>query len=504
MSFYVRKSESVDVMLFGEGTYPYIRGGVSSWIHQLVNGMPDLKFGIVFLGSQPSDYGDIRYELPDNVIHLEVHYLFDEKQNLKKKRQKDSDAFGGIHELYNWFKSEEGGMPESIRSIDFFTNKITHEHFLFSKQSWDFITEKYLQNAPDLPFIDYFWTVKNIHMPVWILANIVKTMPKCKILHSPSTGYAGFMGALGSYHTGKPYILTEHGIYTRERKIDMLTAEWISFKKPTLLKQLEEFNYIKQMWVNFFDRIGRFSYERANPILSLFSGAREIQVRFGADRNKTLVVPNGVDVDGLGVAYGQRGEGVPLVITLIGRVVSIKDIKTFIRAMRITVNEIPNVEAWVVGPLDEDPEYANECKKMVETLGLENNFFFKGFQNIKDILPQTGLLTLTSISEGMPLTILEGFAAGIPCVATDVGSCRDLIYGGLGEEDEALGAAGEVTTIANPSALAKSYIRFLSDENLWKQAQKTALDRVQRYYRQDQFLETYRKIYEEAMESWQG
>jgi glycosyltransferase involved in cell wall biosynthesis len=501
MNHIILSKGEVDVMLFGEGTYPYIRGGVSSWIHQLINGMPDLNFGIVFLGSLASDYGDILYELPDNMVHLEVHYMFeDEYANKENKSKKDVEAFESIYKLYDWFKNKDGDIPDTMKDISFYTKQVTHEHFLHSKQAWNFINQKYMENCPDLPFIDYFWTVKNIHRPIWKLAKIAEGMPKCKILHSPSTGYAGFLGTLGSYNTGTPFILTEHGIYTRERKIDMLTADWIEFKKPTLLKQPEEYNYIKRMWVRFFEQIGEFSYNRADPILSLFAGARDIQVHFGAEREKTAVVPNGVDVDGLRKAYESRAEGVPKVITLIGRVVSIKDIKTFIRAIRIVANEIEDIEAWVVGPLDEDKAYAQECENMVDTLGLGNNFFFKGFQNIKDILPLTGLLTLTSISEGMPLTILEGYAAGVPCVATDVGSCRDLIFGSLDDEDIAIGPAGDITTIANPTALAESYIRFLTDEELWKSAQEAALKRVNTYYRQDMFLDTYREIYDKVMQ----
>ena len=495
----IRESDEIDILLLGEGTYPYIRGGVSSWIHQLINGMPDLKFGIIFLGSMESEYGDIRYELPDNLVHLETHYMFTPEEKEAPKKPKDTDEFESIEELYQWFRTGEGAMPDTMKDIHFYTEKITHKHFLHSKQSWEFITEKYRENCDDLPFIDYFWTVRNIHKPIWLLADIVKKMPKCKVLHSPSTGYAGFLASLASYNTNTPFILTEHGIYTRERKIDMLTANWVSYQKPSLLKQTEELNYIKRMWVRFFEQIGLFAYRRADHILSLFAGAREIQVEFGADREKTRVIPNGVDVDGLEQAYLARKEGIPKVITLIGRVVSIKDIKTFIRAIRIVANEIEDIEAWVVGPLDEDELYADECRYMVETLKLQKNFFFKGFQNIKDILPLTGLLTLTSVSEGMPLTILEGYAAGVPCVATDVGSCRDLIYGSLNDEDVAIGKAGEITTIANPSALAESYIKFLTDEALWKQAQKSALDRVRRFYRQDMFLQTYRDIYEEVM-----
>jgi len=493
------KQRPVDILLIGEGTYPYVKGGVSSWIHQLVRGLPELNFGLVFLGSLPEEYGEIRYELPDNLVYLESFYLFGNDVSMIGRSIEERDSFEAVESLYEWFRQGEGDIPEQMRDIRFLTKEITHEHFLHSKQSWEFVREKYQENCPDVPFIDYFWTVRNIHMPIWIIAKVVEKLPPFKIVHSPSTGYAGFLASLASYHTGNPYLLTEHGIYTRERKIDMLSADWIKFQKPALLKQPEEFNYIKKMWVEFFMQIGMLSYHKAKRIYSLFPGAREIQIRFGAEASKTEVIPNGVDVDGLGKCLPQRSEKVPRVITLLGRVVSIKDIKTFIRAVRIVVNEMEDLEAWVVGPTDEDPLYVEECQNMVETLKLEKNFFFKGFQNIKDILPLTGILTLTSVSEGMPLTILEGFAAGVPCVATDVGSCRDLIYGGLNEEDIALGHAGVVTQIADPTALAAAYIDLFTHEEKWKEAQQVALTRVNRYYREDAFLERYRTIYREVV-----
>lgn len=501
MSCYIRKSSSVDVMILGEGTYPYIRGGVSSWIHQIVTGMPEIKFGIVFLGSRASDYGDILYELPENIAHLEVHYMFgNEETGQVKKYKSNPKSIEKVKALHKWFKDPDGPLPEKIKNISFYTDEVPHEYFLHSRDSWDYITERYMANCPNISFVDYFWTLRNMHKPIWKLADIAKNLPVCKVLHSPSTGYAGFLGALSAYHIGTPFILTEHGIYTRERKIDMLTADWTDFRKPALLKQPEEVNYLKQMWVAFFERIGQFCYSKADPVLSLFHGARDIQIQFGAKKERTRVIPNGVDVDGLREVYLQRSADIPPVITLIGRVVSIKDIKTFIQAMRIVANTMPDVEGWIVGPNDEDENYALECKHMVETLDLVDNVKFLGFQNIENILPKTGLLTLTSISEGMPLVILEGFAAGIPCVSTDVGSCKELIYGAYDEEDIALGEAGAVTSIATPGALAESYIRFLGDEVLWKKAQKTALARVERYYRQDLFIATYKKIYMKAME----
>ncbi|MBD3801344.1 MAG: GT4 family glycosyltransferase PelF [Campylobacterales bacterium] len=495
------KADYVDIMIFAEGTYPYIRGGVSSWIHQIITNLQQFTFGICFIGSRPSDYGEVRYELPKNIIHVEVHYMFDDERKVPPAKVRNSpEAIEKVRALHDWFKDPSGSFPDALRNLDFYRKEATKNFFMHSENAWEYLNDAYLEHCPDLPFIDYFWALRNMHSPIWLLADIAADLPECGILHSPSTGYAGFLAALVSHNRGTPYYLTEHGIYTRERKIDLLGADWITYRKPGLLKQPDEFNYIKQMWINFFSRLGEFAYHRADRIFSLFPGAMRIQESFGADPAKLEVIPNGVDVDGLGKTLERRGEGVPKVITLIGRVVTIKDIKTFIRAMRIVADAMPEAEAWIVGPLDEDKDYADECFKMVESLKLKESVKFLGFRNIMDILPKTGLQTLTSISEGMPLVILEGFAAGVPCVATDVGSCRDLIEGALDDEDIAIGPAGAITSIANPAQLAAEYLRFLQDETLWKSAQHAALTRVNKYYRQEMFLQRYTDYYDKVLD----
>jgi len=524
------KSSEVDIMLFSEGTYPYVKGGVSSWLLQLMQGLPDYTFGVCFIGATPMIDGklmEISYEFPPNLKHLEVHYLFENETKLASKRIPGSKkGFEAVAALYNSFKSSDNNIPEMLQKIDFYMKDVTFNDFLHSEKAWEFINKIYMENCPDVPFVDYFWTLRNIHKPIWILAEIVDNLPKTKIFHSPSTGYAGFLGALASYTRDRPFLLTEHGIYTRERKIDMLSADWIEYKKPSLLQQPEEYNYIKRMWVNFFDKIGVFCYHRSNHILSLFSGAQKIQINFGADASRTKVIPNGVDVDALMATMKHRAPRPKPIVTLIGRIVPIKDIKTFIRAIKIASETIPDIEGWLVGAVDEDREYVQECQQMAISLSLkfkmqifdgnktdqtaqeiedsDDTIKLFGHSNIKEILPKSALQTLSSISEGMPLVILEGFAAGVPCVATDVGSCRDLIEGGINEDDISLGIAGAITGIANPADLAKEYIRLLDFENgEWDKAQKAGLDRVQKYYRQELFLGDYKKLYDEAKEcSW--
>ena len=500
-----------DILIPCEGTFPYVRGGVSSWIAQLIAGLPQYRFGIAFIGSQRKDYSsEPLYPIADNLVFMVEIFMFDDEQTPPiEEIDGDSKNMESIERLYQWFRSDNKDLPfpKEIKDLDFYLNRVNESEFLYSRESWYFICNKNEENCSDIPFLDYFWTVRSILIPVWKMAKLAKFIAhRGKIIHSPSTGYSGFLSALISHHTGKPFILTEHGIYTKERKIDLISSALTLFQKVELFRESGEDNYIQGMWVRFFEGIGKMSYHRANPILSLFGVARDTQILYGADASRCRVIPNGVDIKKLGATLQNRPKGVPKVITLIGRVVSIKDIKTFIRAMRVTANAIPDVEAWIVGPDDEEEEYAQECRELIEILDIKDTIKFLGFQNIVDILPKSGILTLTSISEGMPLVILEGFAAGVPCVATDVGSCKELIYGGDNPEDKALGRAGVVCEIANVKQLADGYISLLGDEERWREAQRVAIERVNKFYTQDIFLENYKEVYEDTfkrIDRWQ-
>ena len=186
------------------------------------------------------------------------------------------------------------------------------------------------------------------------------------------------------------------------------------------------------------------------------------------------------------------------VVGMIGRVVPIKDIKTFIRAMRSVVTELPETEGWIIGPEDEDAEYAAECRSLVSSMGLENNVRFLGFQKVDDILPQLGVMVLTSISEAQPLVILEAWCAGTPVVSSDVGSCRELIEGGTAQ-DRDLGQAGEVVAIADPQATAQAVLGLLRNPTQWASAQAAGVARANRYYGEALMLERYRELYSTSM-----
>jgi glycosyltransferase involved in cell wall biosynthesis len=232
--------------------------------------------------------------------------------------------------------------------------------------------------------------------------------------------------------------------------------------------------------------------------VALYEINRLRQINDGADSVRTQNIPNGIELARMVKLRALRPATPPLVVCLIGRVVPIKDIKTFIRAMREVLDQMPEVEAWIAGSEDEDPGYAKECHQIVESLGVSDKVKFLGFQKIDDLMPQIGLVVLSSISEAMPLVLLEGLAAGVPAVATDVGSCRQLLYG-LDEEDKALGAAGEIVGMADPDALAQAVIGLFKDTARWKSAQAAGIARVEAYYTQDMMFAKYRALYEKSL-----
>ncbi len=180
----------------------------------------------------------------------------------------------------------------------------------------------------------------------------------------------------------------------------------------------------------------------------------------------------------------------------IGRVVPIKDIKTFLAACAIVAAELrgnpPRVS--VIGPTAEDEAYAAECRQMAEVLGLSGIVEFTGKVDARRYYETLDVSVLTSLSEGQPLAVLEAMACGIPVVATDVGSCRELLEG-RAPEDRALGPAGLVTRVADPEDTARAILRLARDAELRRAMGEAGRRRVRAHYRLDQVREAYLELY---------
>ena len=499
-------AQKADICLLLEGSYPYIRGGVSSWVHQLIEGHPHYFFSVIFLGSDRKNYDEIRYKLPSNVCHFEAHYLNETmKPGAPTPNHLDKKIIDAIKKIYEIIGVSEQ-VPESknLRELYqlFFDNSgLNIDGFYYSEEIWDLIIDIYDKNCPEESFNEYFWTIRAMYSPLLSLIEISKNIPDAHCYHTISTGYAGILGMFLQQQKKRPLILTEHGIYTKERQIDLYQAEWIKEINRDYCTGLDDhMSALRKLWIHFFEILGRLTYSSCTYTITLYDDNRLKQIALGANPDKAIVIHNGVKQTHYSKLISKRGKDIPHVLCLLGRVVPIKDIKTYIYAIAELSKLVPDVQGWIVGPEDEDESYAKECHQLVIQLKLEEKVKFLGFQCIDDILPKIGLIVLSSISEAQPLVILEGFAAGIPAISTDVGFSRGMIEG-KHEQDRAFGKAGAIVPIANPKELASAASTLLKDKKKWYAAQKVAVQRVHRFYRESTFLNNYNKLYKKVIKN---
>ncbi len=264
-------------------------------------------------------------------------------------------------------------------------------------------------------------------------------------------GLCGLAASPAKLEYGAKAIVTEHGIYTNERRIELLMADWLVDTIDNGYRLDRNRLDLRDVWVRTFESYARACYEAADRITTLYSDNQPMQVELGADSSRLEVIPNGIDFDRFASIPEAPDDARPTV-ALIGRVVPIKDVKTFIAAIDRLRHRVPNVRALVAGPTDEDADYAAECMSMCKDLGLTEILTFTGRVNVVDLLREVHVMTLTSLSEAQPLTVLEAGAARRPCVTTNVGACREMLEGAP-DETPHLGPAASSPTSSMPIRL---------------------------------------------------
>ncbi|MBM3567713.1 MAG: DUF3492 domain-containing protein [Alphaproteobacteria bacterium] len=483
-----------DVCLVLEGTYPFVAGGVSSWVHDLIRAQSDLSFHLLTLmpDAKPRQH---RYEVPKNVCGLTVVGL----QDMPRGRSRVPGRRNLLRDLEPaLIRLQAGGgladLAELVGHLGSYRPGDIGRHILLdSDAAWNLLSHMYEKAMPSASFIDYFWSWRA--QLGGLLATLICPLPPCRLYHAVSTGYAGLYAARARLITGRPAILTEHGIYTNERRIEIAMADWLSDASAAGLAIEKPRRDLRDLWIDTFIGYSRACYQACERIFTLYGGNQDLQRRDGAPPERLAIVPNGIDYARYSKVQPDPAARPPAV-ALIGRVVPIKDVKTFIRAAAILKDQIPDVKAYVMGPTDEDQEYFKECEGMVSHLGLSETVIFLGRVALTDHLGKLDAIALTSISEAQPLVILEAGAAGVPTVATDVGACREMIFGRSDEEPQ-LGPAGAIVSLSNPASTAQALARLLMDPAWRAKCSHAIRERVRRYYNKVDIDRIYRDIYAE-------
>lgn len=456
-----------------EGSYPYVHGGVSSWTHQYIQAMPETKFVLWCIGAEAESRGVYKYELPPNVEEVREVFL-DDAIRLKGKgrpfRYSDSEK----NELKKLF---EGEKPDWDVLFELFQGKKANPvDMMMSPVFLDIIMQLCDEKFAYLSFTDFFYNVRSMILPELYL--MTQDVPEADIYHASATGYSGILGSLGRWKYNKPFILTEHGIYTREREEELLRADWV-------------LPYFRNQWINLFKLFSDCAYEHADIVTALFRRANEVQRELGCDESKLRVTPNGVHIERFAGIEEKKDNG-RIDIGAIVRIAKIKDIKTMIYAFAEVKSEMGNVRLHIMGDVDDD-EYFASCRTLIEQLGVKD-IIFTGSVDVSQYIRGIDFIILTSISEGQPLSVLEAFAAGRACVTTDVGCCRELIEG-----NDGFGAAGICVPPMNKERIAQAMLELCRKPAMRRRMGEAGKNRVKKYYTHDISMDNYKRLYKKIL-----
>ncbi|WP_075292059.1 glycosyltransferase family 4 protein [Pararhizobium arenae] len=173
---------------------------------------------------------------------------------------------------------------------------------------------------------------------------------------------------------------------------------------------------------------------------------------------KVFAIHNGIDAGRFSVESGSRDlvrqafgiAATQPVVATVARLVWFKGLHDLLDAAGIVSRQVPEVRFLIVGSGPQHDELRAKCL----TDGISKNVIFAGERrDIPDILSSADVFALTSVSEGLPISILEAMAAGLPVVATDVGGVSEIV-------DD--GKTGFLVPSRSPSDVADRILRLLA------------------------------------------
>ncbi len=177
-----------------------------------------------------------------------------------------------------------------------------------------------------------------------------------------------------------------------------------------------------------------------------------------------------------------------LVVITVARLVWFKGINTLMDAASLVVQEIPNVFFVVVG----DGDKLSELQAQVNALGIQKQVAFLGERDdVPALLSISDLFALPSVSEGMPISILEAMALSKTVVATSVGGVPELVIPG---------ETGMLVKKGDSKAMANAIITLLKDKEFRLKLGRTCKEHHQKYYSTESMVVATEAVYLDLLE----
>lgn len=474
---------SLSVCLVTEGGYPHYPGGVSTWCDMLVRGLPEVRFVLVSLVANPGAQPVFR--LPPNVAHLVTVPLWGTGQALEihrdlglleVARRKHSASPALIEQefvpLFQHFlrliwaqQSQPAAVGQVLGKMADYFRRYDFDTAMRSQAVWQCFlhesTRGYQQMAGLLGFQEpatLLGATDTLRLLYRWLTVLTIPIPAVDVVHAAAAGMCSIPAIVARQEHGTSFLLTEHGVYLRERLLALARVEGGMFEHV--------------LHARFVQRITEASYFYADQIAPGSNFNHRWELESGAEPSRIQTIYNGPDPAEFTPAGGHKPADVPPTVVWLGRIDPLKDLETLIRAAHLVHQQMPEVRFVLYGKAPRGNEwYYEQCVTLRDALGLKQAVIFGGFAASAEAAYNEGdFVVLSSISEGFPYSVVEAMMCGRTVVGTDVG--------GVGE---ALDGCGLVVEPRNPAAMAEACLTLLRDpelsRRLGQQARAKALER---------------------------
>jgi sugar transferase (PEP-CTERM/EpsH1 system associated) len=231
----------------------------------------------------------------------------------------------------------------------------------------------------------------------------------------------------------------------------------------------------------------RLASALSDCIVSVSEATAEVARRVErVPERKLRVIHNGIDLMAF-PARPQSGGGAAPAIH-VARLQRIKDQPTLLKAVRLVVDAEPGFRLDIVG----DGPARAELQALAKELELTGHVRFLGARDdVSRLLSSASLFVLSSLSEGVPLTLLEAMATGLPAVVTDVGGNREIVVPG---------ETGLLVPPGSPPALAEAIRTLWTDPERAGRLGAAGRRRVEEKFDMRRVAARYESLYRELLD----
>jgi glycosyltransferase involved in cell wall biosynthesis len=450
--------------LVTEGTYPYAHGGVSVWCDQLVRALPEHRFDVHAICATGQE--QLCWPIPAwATIHRIPLWPAVPPRPSGRPHTDTVDAYRDLLRAL----VPPGDGPAFSRALRTLATAGCATRSPSGDLPVRWLLGAWQQDAADPAALSVGGAMQTVGILERWLLPVSRPYPPADVVHATANGLAALPALAAKWRHGTPTLLSEHGVYLRERYLCPSTD---GYPWP-----------VRALLLGFQRLLCTTVYGAADLVIAGNRYNHRWERHLGVPEDRLRTVYNGVDPEDFPAA------GVdPPVPTLVwtGRFDPVKDLLTLIRAFALVRSRLPQARLAIVGGTQAgDPAYRDRCVSLTAELGVADAVEFTGrVPSIRDVYDHASVAVQSSVSEGFPYALIEAMMSGVPVVGT-----------GVGGVPEAVGDAGIIVPPRDPRALAVGCLRLLRDVDLRRRLGAAGRDRALQLFTAQQAVDAYQQAY---------